>query len=251
MEKRRIFAECLAKEAGELAKVYFLDNTSLTVEFKRADDHVSEADRNVEQMIRQRIAEIYPEDNIVGEEEGGDESDSFWCVDPIDGTSNFLAGIPLWGVSIAYCKGGVPVVGAISIPMQDTLISAHVDRPGFYLNGEYQKGPRDSPIPMFALGESQDWARNAIRRTEDILFSAGLTVVKYRCSVVGMAYAAMGLTRGYFEHNTNIWDVAAGYVIGKQSGLKVNIKRNDSDQKLRIAALRQAEYDAISAELGL
>lgn len=251
MENRRIFAESLAKEAGELAKIYFLNSKSLTVEFKRTDDHVSEADRAVERMIRQNISEAYPDDDIVGEEEGGDESDSFWCVDPIDGTSNFLAGIPLWGVSIAYCKGGAPVVGAIFIPMQDTLISAHVDRLGFYLNGEYQSSPPEAIIPMFALGESQDWARNLIRQAEDTFFSAGLTIVKYRCCVVGMAYAAMGLTCGYFEHNTNIWDVAAGYVIAKQSGLKADIKRNESNQRLRISVLQPGVYDAVSVELEL
>lgn len=251
MENRRIFAEFLAKEAGELARKYFLDSSSLTVEFKRADDHVSEADRNVEKMVRQKISEAYFDDDIVGEEEGGNESDSFWCVDPIDGTSNFLAGIPLWGVSIAYCEGGVPVVGVIYIPMQDTLISADTETPGFYLNGEHQAKGRDTYIPIFALGDSQDWDRNSVRQTEDILYSAGLAIVKYRCCVVGMAYAAMGLTRGYFEQETNIWDVAAGYVIAKQSGLNVDITRNKTNQQLRISVLQPFVYDAVSEGLGL
>jgi fructose-1,6-bisphosphatase/inositol monophosphatase family enzyme len=135
--------------------------------------------------------------------------------------------------------------------MQDTLISAHVDEPGFYFNGEFEISPRQADIPVFTLGESQDWDRNSIRQTEDILFAAGLTLVKHRCCVVGMAYAAMGLTRGYFEKNTNIWDVSAGYVIAEQSGLEVDIKRNESNQQLRISVLQPAVYDAVSVELEL
>jgi len=251
MLNRRVFAESLAQDAGVMARDYFVNRTALTVESKRPGDYVSEADRNVELMVRHRIEESYPDENVVGEEEGGTESGSFWCVDPIDGTSNFLAGIPIWGVSIAYCEGGVPMVGAIAIPMQDILISADMMQPGFYLNGVHHSKTADTPIDFLALGESQDWTRDAIRQVEDVFLGAGLTLVKYRCCVVGLVYAALGRTRGYFEQNTNIWDVSAGYVIAKQAGLEVSIKRNTSGHQLRISALHPAEHDAVKRQLHL
>jgi myo-inositol-1(or 4)-monophosphatase len=74
-------------------------------------------------MIREQIAINYPDDDIVGEEGGGVETDAYWSLDPIDGTSNFLAGIPLWGVSIAYCEDYVHILGDISFQMLEILVS--------------------------------------------------------------------------------------------------------------------------------
>src|SRR6185436_7396665 len=91
------FAACLeiAKEAGALGRSYFDNLASLTVESKGMQDFVSVADRDVEALIRRRVAERFPSDTFIGEELGsGVGGDAVWVIDPIDGTGNFVRGYP-------------------------------------------------------------------------------------------------------------------------------------------------------------
>lgn len=247
--RRQIFSEGLAAEAGEIARSFFLDRENVNVESKGPFDFVSEADRVVEQKIRDRIMQKYPGDNIVGEEGGGIESDAFWSIDPIDGTSNFLAGIPLWGVSIGYCENGEPAVGAIHIPMLSILLSASRDAAGIRYNGDVKHAPPASPIPTVILGQSPYWEIGSYRHAENIFHRALLECLNYRCSVIGTAFAALGLTHGYYEEHSNIWDVAAGFVIAQQMGLKSSIVRSDGDEKLTISVLTSQLHDRIGEEL--
>lgn len=246
---RQLFAERLAEDAGTAAKGYFLEPAGIAVEFKDAFDAVSEADRSIEQLIRDRIQAEYPNDDIVGEEGGGTEGDAFWSVDPIDGTSNFLAGIPLWGVSVGYCENGTPTVGAIHIPMLDMLLSANSDVAGIRHNGEFRAPPAPPKIATVALGQSPYWETRSYRLAEDIFRRAELECLNYRCSVVGTTFAAMGWTHGYYEERSNIWDVAAGYVIAQQAGLRSTITRFGADPKLTISVLTPGVHDRIGAEL--
>lgn len=234
---RQIFAENLAADAGALAKQYFCCQEDLEIESKNLRDFVSEADRCVETMIRKRLAEDYPGEDIVGEEGGGVETDAYWSIDPIDGTSNFLAGIPLWGVSIAFCENKVPTVGAISIPMLDILVSANVTVDGVRLNRQLASNRNTSPIPTISIGQSPYWETSSFRLAEDILRDAGLECMIYRCSVVSIVFASLGFTHGYYEEHTNMWDVAAGVVIARQSGLNADIIFTDSSSALTICIL--------------
>ena len=110
---RLAVATHLIHEAGDLAAGYFARRETLTRETKGPQDFVSVADREVEALIRTRLAEAFPEDGFLGEESGGGASERCWVVDPIDGSNNFLRGLPLWGVSIAYAIVGEPVIGLI------------------------------------------------------------------------------------------------------------------------------------------
>lgn len=246
---RQLIAENIAAEAGALAEKYFRHPEGLEIETKNPRDFVSEADRLVEQMIRDQIAITYPDDNIVGEEGGGVETDAYWSLDPIDGTSNFLAGIPLWGVSIAYCENNVPRVGAISIPMLDILVSASDKAQGIRFNREIRTKREPSAIPTFSIGQSPYWETHSFRQVEDIFRDAGLECMNYRCTVVSVAFAALGFTHGYYEENTNMWDVAAGTIITKQAGLKANIIFNEGSSPLTISILTDELYDKISPKL--
>lgn len=234
-ETRQHFAEDLAIDAAKLAMEYFEDVDSLKIVSKNPLDFVSIADRNVEKMIRERILAEFPNDNIIGEEGGGDESHAYWCVDPIDGTSNFLSGIPLWGVSIAYVVDGEPVLGAICIPQQDILLSARANECGFRHNKQLIMKRKSCPIPTMVMGQSIYWDTKKFREAEDIFKHSGLECLNYRCSVIGTAFAALGLTQGYYEEASNMWDVAAGYVITQQAGLKSHIKHEKNGEKLTIS----------------
>jgi myo-inositol-1(or 4)-monophosphatase len=249
LESRQQFAEGLAAEAGQLAMDYFLNSGDLEVESKNPQDFVSEADRHVEQTIRDRIGESYRGEDFVGEEGGGTESDAFWCVDPIDGTSNFLAGVPLWGVSVGFCEQGVPTAGAICIPTLDILLSANLNTPGVRHNGAAWHDRQPSSIPTMVLGQGPNWEIASFREAEDIFRAADLQCLNYRCSVVSIAFAALGWTHGYYEEQTNIWDVAAGYVIAQQAGLKSEISRNRSDPGLTFSILTPEIFDLVGSRL--
>lgn len=246
---RQLIAENLAAEAGALAEKYFRHPEGLKIESKNPRDFVSEADRLVEQMIRDQIAITYPDDNIVGEEGGGVETDAYWSLDPIDGTSNFLAGIPLWGVSIAYIENNVPAVGAISIPMLGILVSASHAAQGIRFNYEVQTNRESSAIPTYSIGQSPYWATPSFRQVENIFRDAGLECMNYRCTVVSVAFAALGYTHGYYEENTNMWDVAAGTIIAKQAGLHADIIINEGSSPLTISILTDELHDRISSKL--
>jgi myo-inositol-1(or 4)-monophosphatase len=119
VEKRYAFLRRLSREAGELAHDFWRRRDELVVEMKGPQDFVSHADRNVEDVIRAAIAREFPGDAFLGEETSAGfagQHERLWIVDPIDGTHNFLRGIPYWNVSIAYVERGERTLGAICEP---------------------------------------------------------------------------------------------------------------------------------------
>lgn len=119
------FAELTAREAGALTLEYFLTDGA-RAEFKSDDTPVTIADRKAEELIRHRIAETYPDHQIVGEEYGATEgtSDYRWIIDPIDGTKSFVHGVPLYAVLIALEIKGKMEVGCAYFPALDEIVSA-------------------------------------------------------------------------------------------------------------------------------
>ena len=102
-------AERIIREAGELALKYFRSVSDLTIESKGLQDRVTEADRNVEQLIRDALLGRFPQDGFLGEESGAtaslDDDEYVWVIDPIDGTDCFVHGIPVWSLSVALVRG--------------------------------------------------------------------------------------------------------------------------------------------------
>jgi myo-inositol-1(or 4)-monophosphatase len=107
---RYAFAQSLARLAGSLAYDYWRNRERLTVELKGPQDFVSHADRDVEALLRRELAAAFPDDAFLGEETAASFTgplDRCWVVDPIDGTHNFLRGVPYWNVAIAFVSRGV------------------------------------------------------------------------------------------------------------------------------------------------
>ena len=104
------FASALGRDAGKLAHSAF-GRSALSM--KGRHDHVTEMDGEVERFIRAAIAKRYPDDAIIGEEQGGHGGERVWVIDPIDGTANYARGIPHYCVSIGYLERGVPTVGVL------------------------------------------------------------------------------------------------------------------------------------------
>ena len=130
------FATSLAYNAGKITLRYF--NTGVQPELKENNDPVTIADREAEVFIRSEIERVYPTHSIVGEEygENGKNGSSFrWIIDPIDGTKNFLRGVPVWGTLIAFCVDDVPMAGTASAPSLHRRWMG-LKNGGAYLNGE-------------------------------------------------------------------------------------------------------------------
>src|SRR6476469_2685838 len=124
---RHALAQDVARHAGALALDYWRDRERLTVELKGPQDFVSLADRDVEALIRREIAAAFPQDRFLGEETAAlftGPLDDCWIVDPIDGTHNFLRGVPYWNVAIAYVAQSRPRIGVGCDPVNGELYRA-------------------------------------------------------------------------------------------------------------------------------
>jgi myo-inositol-1(or 4)-monophosphatase len=223
IEARVDTATAVIREAGELAAKYFAQRTALTREKKGPQDFVSIADREVETLIRTRLGEAFPADGFLGEESGGVPAERCWVVDPIDGTNNFLRGLPLWGVSIAYAIAGEPIVGLIYLPCVDRLYSAVRGR-GAWCN--------DAPIRASDtgdLGEATVLVGHSRRISPDPSLGMIETALRggssVRCMgtcVVALAMVAEGTADAYYEAHVQPWDCLAGLVIVHEAGGRTN-----------------------------
>lgn len=127
----QILSDCekWADEVAILARQHFRKPTEIN--FKTDESPVTVIDQLIESELKKSIALKYPQDGILGEESGTDEGscDNLWVIDPIDGTRSFISGNPLFGMLLAYVKGGVPVAGVISMPTLNEIYSGGVGLP--------------------------------------------------------------------------------------------------------------------------
>ncbi|WP_213990198.1 inositol monophosphatase family protein [Sodalis sp. dw_96] len=219
---RLAIAGQIVAEAAELALWHFSRRAGLQLNSKRSQDFVSEADMAVERLIRDRLQQHFPADNVVGEELGGELGQAAsWVIDPIDGTANFLRGSPLWGVSLGLLEGQKPVMGVVALPVLNELLAAETGQGVFSQGRPFARDSRFAEVKMVSLGDSAD-----DRLTDAAAFYQGLrraewSVECYRCTTVGMVFAAKGLVDGHLQRRTTLWDIAGGLVICAEAGLEV------------------------------
>lgn len=213
----------IVRESGVVALDYFSRRNEIVVSMKGRQDWLTEADGAVETFLRRKIAAVFPNDQIVGEEQGGSGGDAMWIIDPIDGTANFARGDRQWCISVGFARNGVPEIGLIFSPAQDEFYEA-VRGHGVTMN--------DQPIrvaPTHDIGTAVveiGWSPR--RPTDDYLalvgrvMKAGATVKRSASGALGMAHVANGRTDGYAEVHINSWDVLAGLVIAREAGVLIN-----------------------------
>jgi myo-inositol-1(or 4)-monophosphatase len=227
LDLRLAAAKAVAQDAGELAKRRFLARRAGDFTLKGPQDFLTEVDGEVERAVVDALATLFPQDGFLGEE-GGPQAQSrggagTWIIDPIDGTANYARGIGHFCVSIAYFAAGRPLVGVIAAPMAGELFAAAEGR-GATLNG--------TPIAAAATTElavaSLELGWNTRRTNAEYLallaalLDAGVSVRRSGSGALGIAYVAAGRSDAYIETHINPWDVAAGLVIAREAGARLN-----------------------------
>jgi len=219
-------ASDLAKSAGALLLERFQGGRERAVASKSTPtDLVSEADLSSERLIREQLAQTRPADGFLGEEGGGQDGSSglTWVVDPLDGTVNFLFGIPQWCVSVAVRDDRGSLAGAIFDPCRDELFSAtRCEQPT--LNGTLlQASTREElSTAMVATGLAYD-ARVRAAQAEVLarVIPRVRDIRRFGSAALDLAWTAAGRYDAYFERTVKPWDIAAGTLICERAGLTV------------------------------
>ena len=223
LEHRLLIACAVAREAGHLAADYFARREQLEVEHKGVQDLVSVADREVEELIRTRLATAFPGDGLLGEEGGGDGladavdgaagagSGGLWVIDPIDGTANFLRGMPYWSVALAYLVDGRAEVAVTYDPVHDELFWARRGTGAYRDERAIRASDRADP-KQAVIGSTFTFKmaiEDYVRLVEGIL-RAGADHRRMGSTALMMCHVADGRLDGCATLHCNSWDVIGG-----------------------------------------
>ena len=214
-------SKALIRDFGEIEK--------LQVSVKGPSDYVSSADKKAEKIIIDELMKARKKFSIISEENGtriNSDQDNVWIIDPIDGTTNFLHGIPHFAISIALKSNNEIVSGLIYDPIKDEMFYAEKNN-GAYLNNKSIRVSKRKSLEdcLFATGGKE--------KLNDIL-NENLTIRKSGSAALDMAYVASGRIDGYFQKNLNLWDVAAGIVITKEAGAYINEVDLNKKDKIKV-----------------
>jgi myo-inositol-1(or 4)-monophosphatase len=230
MQMNRLeFCRDLAAAAGRLAHGAF---GSPSVSLKGRHDEVTAMDREVERYIRAAIGKAWPDDAVLGEEDGASEgianAERIWIIDPIDGTANYARSIAHYCVSIGYVERGVPTVGALHDPSHERLYYAERGG-GAWMTEGAAPARRLAVSPVATLDGATVECGWSLRRPQatylkmvDDVLSAGCAFRRAGSGALGLADVAAGRVEGYCELHINSWDCAAGVLLVTEAGGRVN-----------------------------
>ncbi len=216
-------ARDLVGEAGKLALGHFADRAHLGIDVKlNGQDVVSAADRAVEVLIRSSVASAFPDDGFLGEEYGLQESRSGWrwTVDPIDGTSCFVHGLPSWCISVALSDAHEQTrFGLILAPVTGELYEAVLGE-GARLNGQPICIDDQASLQtgLIGLGASHRVAATDISAVLQALLESGGMFVRSGSGALSIAEVAAGRLCAYYEPHINAWDCLAALLIVREAG---------------------------------
>ena len=225
-------SRALIRDFGEIEK--------LQVSIKGPNDFVSNADLKAEKIIIEELKKARPYYSIISEEEGSEankDKNNTWIIDPIDGTTNFLHGIPHFATSIALKAGNEIVSGLIYDPIKDEMFYAEKDNGAFFNNQRIRVSKkREVNTCLFATGgNSKD--------------EINLTVRKSGSAALDIAYVAAGRYDGFFQNNLNLWDIAAGIIMIKEAGGIINEIDLSQNNNIQIRASSMAINEKMHEKL--
>ncbi len=226
IDARHALALDLARSGGALALDYLTRRATLVIDAKASlQDVASQADREVEALIRQGIAAAFPDDGILGEEDGhASGSTGFtWVIDPIDGTSPYLAGLPHWCVVIALMQGAETVAGVIHVPLVSETFATRRGA-GVTLNGTPLRARDDLTLQnsLTAVGASHRTPPEHVAEVVTRLMHAGGIFYRNGSGAMMLADVAAGRLGGYYEPHMNSWDCLAGLLMVQEAGGRIH-----------------------------
>tara|TARA_B100001063_G_C16591822_1_gene466052 strand:- start:19 stop:732 length:714 start_codon:yes stop_codon:yes gene_type:complete len=212
-------SKALIRDFGEIEK--------LQVSKKGPLDFVTNSDLKAEKIIIEELKKAKPNYSIISEENGienNKDKNNTWIIDPIDGTINFLHGVPHFAISVALKSNEEIVSGLIFDPIKNEMFYAEKDSGAFFNNQRIKVSKKN--------------------KIEDCLFASGgkvkneleLLQRKSGCAALDMAYVAAGRYDGYFQKDLNLWDIAAGIVIVKEAGGIINELDLSENKNIKIIA---------------
>ena len=198
-------SKILIRDFGEIEK--------LQVSKKGPSDFVTNSDIKVEKIIIGELKKARPNYSIISEEKGieiNKDKNNIWLIDPIDGTINFLHGIPHFAISIALKSHDEIVSGLVFDPIKNEMFFAEKENGAFFNNHRIKVSKKNELNNcLFVTG-------GKIKNELD------LTYRKSGCAALDMAYVAAGRYDGYFQNDLNLWDIAAGIILIKEAGGVLN-----------------------------
>ena len=212
-------SKILIRDFGEVEK--------LQVSKKGPTDFVTNADVYAEKIIIEELSKARPNYSIISEENGiekNNDKNNTWIIDPIDGTVNFLHGVPHFAISIALKSNNEIISGLIFDPIKNEMFFAEKEGGAFFNNHRIKVSKKN--------------------QLNDCLFVTGGKLIEeldlpYRksgCAALDMAYVAAGRYDGYFQKNLNLWDIAAGIILVKEAGGIINEIDISTNQNIKIIA---------------
>jgi myo-inositol-1(or 4)-monophosphatase len=224
-----------ARKAGRGLLKDFGEVENLQVSTKGPGDFVSRADKAAESLIREDLMAARPSYGFLGEEDAeieGEDPTRRWIVDPLDGTTNFLHGLPHWSISIALEHKGQVVAGVIYDPVKDEMFYAEKGNGAWLNESRLRVSGRHRMIEsIFATGVPFGGRADLPATLQDLarLMPACAGVRRFGSAALDLAYVAAGRYDGFWERGLHAWDMAAGIVIVREAGGIVEPLQQDSD----------------------
>ena len=212
-------SKVLIRDFGEIEK--------LQVSKKGPSDFVTNSDIKAEKIIIEELKKARPNYSIISEENGTEnnkDKNNTWIIDPIDGTINFLHGIPHFAISIALKSNDEIISGLIFDPIKNEIFFAEKENGAFFNNHRIRVSKKNEINNcLFATG-------GETKQELDLPYR------KSGCAALDMAYVAAGRYDGYFQHNLNLWDIAAGIIIVNEAGGVLNKIDLNNNKNIKIIA---------------
>jgi len=229
-----------AEKASKLLIRDFGELENLQVSSKGPSDFVTNSDKKVEKIIIEELTKSRKKFSILSEEIGeikNSDKENCWIVDPIDGTTNFLHGIPHFAISIALKTNEEIVSGLIFDPIKNEIFYAEKNN-GAYFNNQRIRVSKKKKLDecLFATGGKDE-------------IDSSLNIRKSGSAALDMAYVGAGRYDGYFQKNLNIWDIAAGIIIVKEAGGKINNINYSLNEVIKISAGSNSIYEKMLENL--
>ena len=229
-------SKALIRDFGEVEK--------LQVSVKGPLDFVSNADTKAEKIIIEELSKARKNYSILSEEDGskiGKDKNNIWIIDPIDGTINYLHGVPHFAISIALKSNNEIISGVIYDPIKDEMFYAEKNNGAYYNNQRIRVSKKKNfEDCLFATGENI----NEKNKT-----NANITIRRSGSAALDMAYVAAGRFDGYFQKNLNIWDIAAGIIIIKEAGGIINEIDLSKNNNIKVLASNSSINDKLVKNL--